>query len=43
MGCKITSIVKMTTLGVDCDKTFLSFNSKFLLICEFQCLCQNTG
>lgn len=37
------SIVKMTTLGVDYDKTFLSFSSKFLLLCEFQYLYLNMG
>jgi|GEM_PF-6529753 len=30
MGSKNGSIVKMTTLGGDYDKTFLSFGSKFL-------------
>ena len=29
MECKPRSIVKMTTLGVDYDKTFLSCDSKF--------------
>lgn len=43
MGYKIVSIVKMTTLGVDYDKTFLSCDSKFLLICEFQYLYQSMG
>ena len=38
MERKPLSIVKMTTLGVDCDKTFLSYNPKILLLCEFQYL-----
>ncbi len=32
MGCKTWSIVKMTTLGVNYDKTFLSYGLKFLLL-----------
>lgn len=38
MGYKNGSIVKMTTLGVNYDKTFLSCGSKLLLLCEFQYL-----
>ncbi len=43
MGYKTVSSVKMTTLGVDYDKTFLSYSSKFLLICEFQYLYLSMG
>lgn len=38
MGPKNRSIVKMTTLGVNYDKSFLSFDSNFLLLCAFQYL-----
>lgn len=43
MGAEMMSVVKMTTLGVYYDKTFLSFRSKFCLICEFQYLYRNMG
>lgn len=43
MGCKNESVVKMTTLGVDYDKTCLSFGLNFLLLCEFQYLYLSMG